>query len=45
MIISSNCALGARVGVQEPDQECEIPSPEIETLLAGVLPEKKLVIF
>jgi hypothetical protein len=45
MITLSNCASGVHMEVHKPDQEYRLPSPEVVTLLAGVSPEKKLVIF
>jgi hypothetical protein len=45
MIKLSNCALGVHMEVHELDREYEIPSPEVVTLLVGMSPEKKLVIF
>jgi hypothetical protein len=45
MIILYYCESGAHVEVHGPDQECGLPSPEIATLLAGVSPKPKLVIY
>jgi hypothetical protein len=45
MMKLSNCVSGVRVVVHEPDREYEAPSPEVATLLVGVSPEQKLVIF
>jgi hypothetical protein len=45
MMTLSNCVSGVHVVVHEPDREYEPPSLEVATLLAGVSPEQKLVIF
>ena len=45
MMALSNCVSGVHTVVHELDGEYERPSRELATLLEGVSPEKKFVIF